>query len=65
MQTSFNPFMPVAPKKRRTYFDDISLTKAIFRKILKEKCLSKSNPQLSFKYFVNLKLVLNPYAAGG
>ena len=36
------------------YFGDIYLTKAIFRKYLKEKCWIKSNQQLSFKYFVKL-----------
>ena len=35
-----DPFMTVAPKKQTMpdYFGSISLTKAIFRKYLKEKC---------------------------
>ena len=39
----FNPFMR-----------DISLTKAVFRKYLKENYRSKYNQQLAPKYFVNL-----------
>ena len=40
------------------YFGDIFLKKkSIFREYLRWKCWSKSNPQLSFKYFVNLRLI--------
>ena len=34
-------------------FGDISITKAILRTYLKEKCWSKPNPQLPLKYHVN------------
>ena len=47
----------VGIQKLPDYFGDISLTKATFRKYLKEKCWSKSNTQLTFKYFVKLWLI--------
>ena len=48
-----------AQKHLTYYFGDISQTKAIFRNYLTEKCWSKFNWQLSFKYFViNFKLTI-------
>ena len=38
------------------YFDDISLIKANLRTKMKEKCRSKSNTKLLYKYFLNLWL---------
>ena len=43
--------------KQPDYFGDITLTKATFRKYLKEKYSSESNQQLSFKYFSKLCLI--------
>ena len=44
--------MPLAPET--TYSGDIALTEAISsRKYLEGKVLIKSNPKISFKYFVN------------
>ena len=37
-------------------FDDISLTKATFRKYSKDKRCSKTNPKLSSIYYMNLRL---------
>ena len=34
------------------YVGEISLTKAVSRKYMKERCSSEPNSQLSFKYFV-------------
>ena len=49
-------FMPFAVKQPDN-FDDISLTKAKFRKYLKKDCSSKLYLQLSFKYFANLYFI--------
>ena len=52
-----NPFIPLASPKWPDNFDDISLTKAIFRKDLKENRSSELYLQLSFKHFANLYLI--------
>ena len=39
------------------HYSDISATSAIFRKYLKRKGSAKPISQLSFKYFVNLRLI--------
>ena len=44
--------MPVAANTLPDYFEDISPTKAIFGKYLKERCLSELYLQLFFNLFV-------------
>ena len=48
--------MPIAAKTDRQ-FGDISLTKAIFRKYLKENYSTELYLNLSFKYFANLYFI--------
>ena len=46
-------------KKCKDHLGDISLTKAILRKYMKENCSSELYLQLSSKYFVNLCFIQN------
>ena len=53
-----NLLMPVAATLLPDYNGGISLTKAMFKKYLKENCSSELYLQLSFKYFSNLSFIL-------
>ena len=55
----FNLFMPAEPKTAcfLCVFGNISLTKAIFRKYLKENCGLKYNPHLFFNFSFNLQVI--------
>ena len=61
----FNPFTPVAAKKTPDYFGDISLSKSMIAKYLKESCSLKLYLKLAFKKFEKLcfipKLFLKVY----
>ena len=54
LTTYVKPFMSVAAKT--AYFVDISITNAIFKKYLKERCSSELYVQISFKYLTNFWL---------
>ena len=61
--TLLNPFLPLCLQQPKlSYFHDISLSTHFFIEHLKEKCWSKCNPQLSFKWLMNLTPIPNLFS---
>ena len=55
------PIHTQSGQNRPDNFENIFLTKAFFRKYLKEKCSAEVKLQLSSKYFVNFRFILKSF----